>query len=250
MSRWEDRLETSDAKAAIGALEDELGQIAGAVPAEQEAELSRLQRVLAAAKVRMEETDPEMLSPGMLANLHSHINAVRANVQQQINRPTPETPVDLTAANNAADGMLDMLGTWPALPETGQGREMAGLVRQLKKDNTATIKALREEVAALQKSLKQAEEQTTGLVGARDTTLSQLDTKVTELSTTIDEQKTRLEVALQEQGQRFDASQDEHRREYATDVEAFKTQAKEVLAEQQTAYVESSKTTMHSPPYT
>jgi len=101
----------------------------------------------------------------------------------------------------------------------------------LRRTPSAILAGLRKKVDELKATLEEVRSESETAVQARNTALSALDARVTEVQAAVDQQVSRLDTALAQQTSNFDTAQESRRQEFDSTVKHFREELGNALTE-------------------
>lgn len=202
--------------AAEGASADELGQI------------QRIRHVLHTTEAAVRAQDPELVAISVLNELDAHAQGIQTHLTNFVGNREANRP-SLTAAQDPADAMartaLAGLGL-PAEPELEAAREQAKSYRSAAGQY---LRGIREELDGVRTELSQTQSRMSEAEASAAAAFQTLKQEIDERAAVIEQQKGRLDAAIQEYQAQFSQAQETRRAEHTAALEQVKEDADELL---------------------
>ena len=225
MSEWDSRVAQHEIHAVLAQLSDALGGVDEPEEVVAQEAIERAKRVVAAIQGFLNDVDPELVTPPMLAGVVSPSRAAAAAAQQYA---ATADGGQLRQLNQQLDVLLDAFSGWtvPRISATGeQLREAATSYRrsvaQLLKSIEGEGKDVQTEFAGLRGEFEQFRASQVALDAERKAQVEQLqaslDAQLADLKNTINSQKARLDTAIAEFQKQF-SENEAQRLKAATDT--------------------------------
>jgi gas vesicle protein len=235
MTEYHDRLSEADLPSRIDGAEELLGALsedqAATLEQEKPHQVPRLRALLLALRPRVEAVDPLLVTEEVLSRTRDPLNAVTNGLRHFMDDGNVE---HLNGIREWTETLAGAVALWPSPPDlpstdasdvAARFRRSAG--QQLRGLST-DFEKVKEEITAFQTDV----EQRTGEWGEQKTNL---ETQISELSATVDQQRGRLDEAIERYQGQFSEAQDRRGEEFRnelSELQNWASKAKEKVDQQ------------------
>lgn len=243
MAGWADEVASHPARARAQEALTHLQQVRERLQdTDSVAEWDRLNVLVGAADSQLRTADPHLIGPNMLSLLDGALNQVVSALQALLAQPQDQ-PANLAGSLAPGHTLAEALATWPPLTSEEAASEARAAIGGLRDATQTALASMEERVQAAGMQADALRQKLGESSVQSEQSLQALQTQVGELSSTITQEKARLDEALRANQVTFEQDQTQRRTDYTEKVQAaeaaFST-ARETIETQAKAEAEAS----------
>jgi len=155
----------------------------------------------------------------MLARLDDPLSQLVASVEGMVAAP-PDQPIEFSGVRTYADALADALATLPQLPADESANQVRAAIESVRLAAESALTNMEQRLQAVAAQSDQLREQMSQTSTGSTAALDELRTEIADLSTTITQEKVRLDEALRANQATFDQAQTQRQSDYTTRVDA------------------------------